>query len=114
MTADPQVTEFRCPRCNAPVHIQHVEVFTTKLRVEVSRAGDVHTDDELRAGPSWYDPGLRIHLFCESEAKSCSGRSVLSIAEHKGQFIAKVGTDPGEKLTSITLNEARRQQRGEG
>lgn len=102
----PQVMELWCARCGSPVHIERMEMFKEKLHAVVNADGMLWTDDDVRACPSSDASrgGLRVHLFCEGT--HCVGRSVLSIADHKGQFLLKCGIDPGEVLTSNTLSEA--------
>lgn len=78
--------ELLCPSCgNNYLHHDRVEVFersedeTQGLHVSVSE-GKATLDNALSGNPSARRHGLSIHFWCEG----CSTRSVLNIAQHKG------------------------------
>lgn len=92
-----RVTFVRCAHCDSEyVHHDIVEVFERTredgptLRAEIQK-GQVTVDRDGTGNPSSRRHGLAVGFWCEQ----CDGRTVLTLAQHKGQtelFFAKAVT----------------------
>ena len=56
-----------CPTCQYDcTHIANVEVYTTKMCVQVSEDSEVHVHHDTTGNPSQYEGGIRIYFRCEA------------------------------------------------
>lgn len=84
-----------CPVCNGHyLHHGRIEVFVRDTEdsddgkhVTVDTTGWSDCDGEMNNNPSCRRGGILIHFNCEN----CHVKSVLSIAQHKGESILNMG-----------------------
>jgi hypothetical protein len=90
------MTVLRCAHCGTlQTHHDTVEIFDrepdaeTGFRVTVTPQRTVQIGTNLRGNPSSRRSGVAIRYWCES----CGGRSVLTIAQHKGLTLMDAAID---------------------